>query len=370
MGRIPVLDLAPEIEELWDELNAAIQRVLRGGHFILGPDVAAFEAEAARYLGVRHAVGLNSGTDALLIGLEALGVGPGDEVVTSPFTFFATAEAILRLGAVPVFADIDPATFNLDPAGAAVRVTERTRALLPVHLYGHAADMGPLRELARRHGLKVLEDVAQAMGGEHGGRRLGALGDAGALSFFPSKTLGACGDAGLLATDDDAVAERARMLQAHGARRKYHNESLGYNSRLDTIQAAILRVKLPRLEAFIAGRRAAAARYHELLAGLEGIGLPSEAPGVRHAWHQYTVRIAGGRRDAVKDHLAAAEIDTMVYYPVPVHRLPACAGLSGPLPVSERLAGEVLSLPLWPQIRPETQERVAAALRAALEQDA
>jgi dTDP-4-amino-4,6-dideoxygalactose transaminase len=366
MGRIPVLDLTPEIEALWAELNAAIQRVLRDSRFIMGPDVAAFEAEAARYLGVRHAVGLNSGTDALLIGLRALGIGPGDEIITSPFTFFATAEAILHLSAVPVFADIDPATFNLDPTDAAARITPRTRALLPVHLYGQAAAMNPLLELAERHGLKVLEDVAQAMGGEFRGRKLGSLGHAGAFSFFPSKTLGAYGDGGLLATDDEAVAEQARMLRAHGARRKYHNELLGYNSRLDTLQAAVLRVKLPHLDGFIDGRRAAAARYQSLLGHLDGIILPGEVPEARHAWHQYTIRIPDGRRDVVKERLAAAGVDTMVYYPVPVHRLPACAGLSGPLPMSERLAGEVLSLPIWPQIQADTQERVAFALRSAL----
>lgn len=364
---IPILDLKPEIDALWDELNAAIQRVLRDGHFIMGADVAAFEREAAAYLGVRHAVAVNSGTDALLIGLRALGVGPGDEVITSPFTFIATAEAATNLGATPVFIDIDPRTYNLDAALLEAAVTPRTKAIIPVHLYGHAAEMDAVMAVAARHGLKVLEDVAQAFSGEHRGRKLGTIGHAGAFSFFPSKNLGAFGDGGMLVTDDDAVAETARMLRVHGARRKYYNEVPGYSSRLDTLQAAILRVKLPRVEAASAGRRAAAAAYRELLRDLPGITLPCEESYARHVYHQYTVRVHDGRRDAVQQRLDTAGIGTMIYYPVPLHRLPVYAQPNAaPLPHAEQAAAEALSLPIWPQITADVQARVAAALRAAL----
>ncbi len=251
--KIPILDLKPEIDALWDEFNAAFQRVLRDGHFIMGADVLAFEREAASYLGVKHAIAMNSGTDALLIGLRALGVGPGDEVITTPFTFVATAEAATNLGATPVFVDIDPRTYNLDTALLEAAITPRTKAIIPVHLYGHAAEMDAVMAVAEKHGLKVLEDVAQAFSGEHRGRKLGAIGHAGAFSFFPSKNLGAFGDGGLLVTNDDAVAEAARMLRVHGAKRKYYNEVPGYSSRLDTLQAAMLRVKLPHVEAASAG---------------------------------------------------------------------------------------------------------------------
>lgn len=372
MGRVPVLDLGPELELLWDELSAEALRVIRSGRFVLGPDVEAFEEAAAAYLGVRHAVGMNSGTDALVIGLRALGVECGDEVVTTPFTFFATAEAISLIGATPVFADIEPESFNLDPAAAEAAVTDRTTAIIPVHLFGRPADHGAFAGLADRHGLRVLEDCAQAIGatvasaGER--RHVGSLGDAGAFSFYPTKNLGGFGDGGLLTTDDGEVARSARMLRTHGERSRYHNEMLGYNSRLDALQAALLRVKLSRLDEFNRGRRAAAARYGELLADLEaagGLTAPRVTDG--HVFHQYTVRIHGGRRDAVRDALDAAGVGTMVYYPIPVHRLPvyaeAYAGVE--LPMAEAAAAEVLSLPIWPSISPATQERVAAALEGA-----
>jgi dTDP-4-amino-4,6-dideoxygalactose transaminase len=363
---IPILDLTPEIELLWDELKAAFERVMRSGQFILGAEVAAFEAEIAAYLGVRHAVGVNSGTDALLIGLRALGVQAGDEVITTPFSFIATAEAAEALGAKAVFVDIDPQTFNLDPNRIEAAVTARTRAIIPVHLYGHAADMAAILEIAARRRLQVLEDVAQAFGGRHGGRKLGTLGDAAALSFFPSKTLGAFGDAGMIVTNRDEVAETARMLRAHGSRKKYYNETIGYNSRLDALQAALLRVKLPHLDAFCDGRRAAAARYSALLAGITGVTLPSEADYAHHVYHQYTIRIAHGQRDAVQRRLAEAGIGTMVYYPVPLHQLPIYSGRGEHFPEAERAAAEVLSLPISPHISAETQAAVVAALRAAL----
>ncbi len=362
MKRIPMLDLSQEIDALWQDLNEAIQRVLRSGQFILGPEVEAFEREVAAYLGVKHAIGVNSGTDALMIGLRALGVGPGDEVITTPFTFFATAEAISNVGATPVFVDIDPKTFNIDPARIEERITPRTKAILPVHLYGQAADMDPILDLARRHGLKVLEDVAQAFGGSYKGKKLGTLGDAGAFSFFPSKNLGAYGDGGLIATDDGAVAEMARMLRVHGSRRKYYNEMVGYNSRLDSLQAAILRVKLPRLDRLNEARRQVARRYTEALAGLPGVEVPVEAPYAQHVYHQYTLRIIDGRRDQVQKRLAEAGIATMIYYPVPLHRLPVYAGVDCACPEAERAASEVLSLPIWPKISPAMQEFVVTAL--------
>lgn len=364
--RIPLLDLSAEIEKLWDELNTAIQGVLRSGRFILGPNVKVFEEEMAAYLGVRHAVGVSSGTDALLIGLRALGVGPGDEVITTPFTFIATADTVSRLGATPVFVDIDPVTFNLNAGLIEECISARTKAVVPVHLYGHAAEMDAILAIAHEHGLKVLEDVAQAAGGEYKGRKLGSLGDAGAFSFFPAKNLGAFGDAGLIATDDDELAEKARMLRVHGARKKYFNEVIGYKARLDELQAAALRVKLPRLDVANEGRRRAAVRYRELLADVPGIVLPRELPGVKHVYHQYTIRVLGGRRDGLQADLKEAGVASAVYYPVPLHRTPLYGGAGYNLPEAERVSAEVVSLPIWPQIPRDVQEEVAASLRRAL----
>ncbi len=359
---IPILDLAPELAEVGPELDQAWKRVVASGHFILGPEVEAFEREVAAWLGVRHAVGVNSGTDAIVLALRALGVGPGDEVVTPAFSFFATAESVSAVGATPVFVDIDPETYALRPDLAARAVTARTRAILPVHLFGHAADMEPLLALARERGIPVVEDVAQAFGGEALGRKLGTLGRLGAFSFFPSKNLGCLGDGGLVATDDDEAAATVRMLRAHGSRTKYLNEAIGYNSRLDALQAAVLRVKLPRVAAWNEARRAAARRYHALLAGIPGLALPVERPGVVPVYHQYTVRVAGGRRDALREALAADGIGTMIYYPRALNELPVYPA-AGRFPEAERAAREVLSLPIWPRIAPEVQERVAAAVR-------
>jgi dTDP-4-amino-4,6-dideoxygalactose transaminase len=363
---IPVLDLAPELAEVGPALEAAFRRVVASGHFILGPEVEAFEREVAAYLGVKHAIGVNSGTDALVLALRAAGVGPGDEVVTSPFTFFATAESVSAVGATPVFADVDPATFALRADLAERALTPRTKALLPVHLFGHAADMDALGDLARRKGLMVAEDVAQAMGGTWRGRKLGTLGLLGAYSFFPSKNLGCLGDGGLVSTDDDRLADRARMLRAHGSRKKYFNEEIGYNSRLDALQAAFLRAKLPHLDAWNGARRAAAARYRELLSGIPGLTLPVEREGAHHVYHQYTVRVGGGRRDALQAALAAAGVGTMVYYPKAVHQLPVYARPGLAFPEAEAASREVLSLPIWPRIPVAVQERVAAAVRVGL----
>lgn len=363
---IPILDINAEVEALWGDLIPAIEGVLKSGQFIMGPNVSAFEDEIAAYLGARHAIAVNSGTDALVISLKALGLGPGDQVITSPFTFFATAEAISQVGAEPVFVDINPLTLNIDPALAEQAVTSRTRAILPVHLYGQAADMGALLPLARVRGLKVIEDVAQACGGAFWGQKLGTLGDAGAFSFFPTKNLGAYGDGGLIVTHDDAVADTARMLRVHGARRKYYNEVVGYNSRLDELQAAILRVKLAHLDRFNEGRRQVAERYRTLLEGHPDLILPAEAPFTTHVYHQYTVRVQGGKRDRVRQRLAGAGVATMIYYPVPLHQLPVYAHCSAVCPRAEAAAAEVLSLPIWPQMEAEVQEQVCQALTEAL----
>jgi dTDP-4-amino-4,6-dideoxygalactose transaminase len=364
--RIPVLDLSQEIETLWAELSEAVLRVLRCGQYVLGPEVAAFEAEAAAYLGTAHAVGVNSGTDALVIGLRSLGVGPGDEVVTSPFTYFATAEAISLVGAKPVFADVEAESLNLDPERVEAAVTERTRALLPVHLFGRPAAMDPLLGVAGAHGLRVLEDCAQSFGARTPAGLTGTIGDAGAFSFYPTKNLGGFGDGGLLATDDEEVAETARMLRTHGERHRYQNEMLGYNSRLDAMQAALLRVKLSRLDEANTGRRLAAERYVRLLRDAEGIETPPIVDG--HVFHQFTVRVTGADRDAVRRRLDEAGVGTMVYYPVPIHRLPVYAEAHAEisLPIAERAAREVLSLPIWPGIPEPAQERVAETLRRAV----
>ncbi len=358
---IPVLDLAPEIRRLGDELLGAIRGVLTSGRFILGPNVRAFEEEVAAYVGVKHAVGVNSGTDALVIGMRALGIGPGDEVITTSFTFAATPEAIANVGATPVFVDIDPSTFDLDPGLIEPAVTERTKAVVPVHLYGQACDMSPILDVARRHGLAVVEDVAQAMGGAYRGSKLGSLGDVGALSFFPSKNLGGFGDGGMLVTNDADIAERARMLRTHGAKAKYDNEVLGYNSRLDELQAAMLRVKLPHLDEANLARRAVAEQYDTALADARSVETPAVAPDAIHVYHQYTVRVREGNRDALRGRLAARGIQTAIYYPVPCHRLRPFAS-ERPLPVTEAAAASVLSLPMGPALDRAAIERVAGAI--------
>jgi dTDP-4-amino-4,6-dideoxygalactose transaminase len=364
-SQVPLSDLSPEIHALRGDILAAIERVIRSGRFILDREVAAFERELTDYLGVVHGIGVNSGTDALTIGLRAIGVGPGDEVITSPFTFFATAEAISAIGAVPVFVDIESDTLNLDPRLAARAVTSRTKGILPVHIFGHPADMSAISVQADKHGLAVLEDAAQALGASVEGTPVGALGDAAALSFFPSKNLGAFGDGGLLVTNDDGVAETARMLRAHGRRENGGNELVGYNSRLDELQAAVLRVKLPHIDEANEGRRRIARAYAAALADVAGVTCPAERPGAKHVFHQYTIRVAVDR-DAVAQRLSDSGIRTAVYYRVPLHRLPVYEGLGYRLPVAERVAGEVLSLPIWPTMPNATVKRVADAVRFAL----
>ena len=347
---IPMLDLKGEVEELWDEINTAIQRVLRSGQFILGSEVEAFEEEVADFLGVKHAVGLNSGTDALVIGLEALGIGPGDEVITTAFSFFATSEAIMRVGATPVFVDIDEATFNIDPDLIEPAITERTKAILPVHLFGLPADMSRILDIAKRHKLLVLEDAAQAFGARVSaleGRRVGSLGDAAAFSFYPTKNLGAYGDAGLLATNIDELAAIARSLRDHGARpgEKYVHDRLGYNSRLDALQAAILRVKLPRVDAANRGRWLAAEAYDHNLAFVEGIQTP--ALHADHVFHQYSVLVCNRLAIDVQRVLLRHGVHTAKYYPRPLHLQPAHALAAAPENVrSVGVSEAILALPI------------------------
>jgi dTDP-4-amino-4,6-dideoxygalactose transaminase len=362
--QIPVLDLSPEINALWDELNAAIQGVLKSGQFIMGPEVKAFEQEVAEYLGVKHATGVNSGTDALVISLRALGIGEGDEVITTPFTFFATAESISIVGAKPVFVDIDERTFNIDPDLIEEKITSRTKAIMPVHLYGNPCDMDRIMAIAERHNLKIIEDCAQSFGARHKGQQTGTIGHMGAYSFFPSKNLGAYGDGGLIVTNDDALADAARMLRVHGSKKKYHNEVVGYNSRLDSIQAAILRVKLPHIDTWNEQRREVAKSYNDLLADVPGVVTPAVTEG--HVFHQYTIRIAQANRDDVQAKLQEQGIGTMVYYPIPQDRLPIYRDQYPANPVSDVLATQVLSLPIWPTLEGPSQKYIIQTLLRCL----
>jgi len=369
--KIPILDLTPQYRSLQQEIHEAVHQVMESGQFILGPVVRLFEQEVATYLGVKHAIGVNSGTDALIIGLKALGIGAGDEVITTPFSFFATAESISQVGAKPVFADVDPIHFNICPAEILTKITPRTKAILPVHLYGQPAAMAEIMAIAATHHLKVIEDCAQSFGARYHssnqlltGKFTGTLGEVGAYSFFPSKNLGAYGDGGLLVTQDDEVANLAKMLRTHGTLKKYYNERLGYNSRLDALQAAILRVKLPHLATWNEQRRQIAKIYNEQLANLPGILTPPLTEG--HVFHQYTLRILHGKRDQVKHALESQGIASMIYYPVPQDQLPIYQGQYPANPNSDILAKEVLSLPIWPEIKPDTLFTIANAIRTAL----
>lgn len=363
---VPLLDLAAQHRAIAAEAEAAVLEVLRSGHYVLGETVARFETQIARYLDVPYAIGVASGSDALLLALMAIDLRPGDEVVTSPFSFFATAAAIVRLGATPVFADIDPEDYGLAVPALAGVLSGRTRAILPVHLYGQCGDLRALDAVARLHRLAIVEDAAQAIGASRDGWRVGD-GDLACLSFYPTKNLGAAGDAGLVTTQDDALAARLRRLRTHGAETRYEHLEIGINSRLDAIQAALLMVKLARLDAWTEARRALAARYDELIgsAGVAGDVVPPRvAPGSQHVFHQYVIRVA--RRDELRAHLAARGIATEVYYPVPLHLQPCFSTLGykpGALPEAERAAAEVLALPIYPELTHAAQERVVAAIR-------
>lgn len=373
-GPVPLLDLSRENGPLREQLLAAVADVFDSGRFVLGPQVSELETAVAEYCGVEHAVGCASGSDALLLALMALDVGEGDEVIVPSFTFFATASAVWRLGATPVFADIDPLTFNLDPQRVAEAVTPATKAIIPVHLFGQCCDMPALAEIGRRHGLGVIEDAAQSIGARYDGRACGGWGDIACFSFYPTKNLGGLGDAGLLTTRDAQLADRLRLLAAHGMRPRYHHQVVGVNSRLDSIQAAALRVKLRHLDTWTAQRRENAAHYQQLFAetGLdEAIGVPREAVHRRHVWNQFTIRIRGGRRDEVRQALAERGVGSEIYYPIPLHQQPCFAALDcqpGSLPQTEAAAAEVLSLPIFPGLTDAERRTVVEQLAASLEQ--
>ena len=357
-----MLDLKAQYAQVQAEVEAALARVIASQHFINGPDVEAMEAEVAAYCGARHCVGVSSGSDALLVALMALDVGPGDEVVTTPYTFFATAGAIARLGARPVFVDIDPATFNIDPAGLEAALTPRTRALIPVHLFGQCAEMDPILAVARQHNLPVIEDAAQAIGAEYKGRRAGSMGTAGCFSFFPSKNLGALGDGGAVTMNDTALYEKVKLLRGHGSHPKYYHKVVGGNFRLDTIHAAVLRVKLKYLDGWTEGRQAGAQFYTERFAscGLQGrVAVTPPVVQSRHIFNQYVVRFED--REGVREYLKKHKIGTEIYYPVPMHLQECFAYLGyrrGDFPESERAADTTLALPMFPELTAAQRERV------------
>jgi len=365
---VPLLDVCRQNQPLWNEIEAALHRVCESGQFIHGPYCQQFEEEMAAYCGTRHAVGCASGSDALLLALMVLGVAAGDEVILPSFTFFATAGAVWRLGARPVFVDIEADSFNMDPAQIEAAITPATRAIVPVHLFGRCADMTRTSEIAARHGIPVVEDAAQSIGAQHDGRLAGSLGTLGCFSFYPSKNLGGFGDGGMITTDDGKLAEQLCALRNHGQLPQYYHHVVGVNSRLDSLQAAVLHVKLAHLDRWTAGREANARRYDEVFAAAgidQSLVLPCSPEEGRHVWNQYTVRVPGGRRDALKNHLAERNIGSAVYYPVPLHLQRCFASLGyqpGSLPETERAAGEVLSLPIFAELTDQEQRSVASAV--------
>ena len=363
---VPLLDLQAQYAPIRDEVLAAITRVCDSQRFIMGPEITALESELASLIGVEHAVAVSSGTDALLLALMALNIGHGDEVVTTTYSFFATAGAITRLGATPVLVDIDPVTYNIDPSALAAALTPRTRAILPVHLYGLCADMGPIAAIAARAGIPVVEDAAQAIGSMYDGLPAGGIGTFGCFSFFPSKNLGAFGDAGLVTTSDAALATRARLLRVHGMEPKYYHHLVGANFRMDALQAAVLRVKAPHLAAWTEARRLNAQRYAALFrdAGLlDRVVLPVEPSGCRHIFNQFVIRVP--RRDGLKQFLDARHIGNEIYYPVPFHLQPCFADLGytrGAFPHAERAADETLAIPIYSELSLDQQQTVVSAI--------
>jgi dTDP-4-amino-4,6-dideoxygalactose transaminase len=368
---VPLLDLEAQYRPLRDEILAALTRVCDGQRFIMGPEVEALERELASYLDVREAIAVSSGTDAILAALMVLGIGPGDEVVTTTYSFFATAGCVARVGATPVFVDIDPVTFNLEPAAVRAALTPRTRAIIPVHLYGLCADMDPITAAAREHGIAVIEDAAQAIGATYKERQAGSIGTIGCFSFFPSKNLGAFGDGGLVTTNDAALAHEIRLVRNHGAEPKYFHKRIGANFRLDALQAAVLRLKLPHLARWTAMRQANAARYDALLtsAGIsDRVAGPSVPPGCRHIFNQYIVRVP--ERDRVRAFLTDRGIGTEIYYPLPFHLQECFAGLGhhrGDFPHAEAAAASTLALPIYAELTADQQADVVGALADAIQ---
>ncbi|MRH77218.1 erythromycin biosynthesis sensory transduction protein eryC1 [Spiribacter sp. C176] len=362
---IPMVDLTAQYPLIRAEIEQGLHAALDEAKFILGPNVQAFEKAAAAYLGVAHAIGCASGTDALHLALRAAGIGPGDEVITTPFSFIATAEAICYVGATPKFVDIDPATFNIDPNCVAEAITAQTKAIMPVHLFGQPANLPALSRLADEHGLILIEDCAQSFGASINEQMTGSLGALGAFSFFPSKNLGGYGDGGLVTTNDDALATELRVLRNHGSRERYHHQCIGLNSRLDELQAVILQAKLPHIDAFNAGRRRVAHHYTAALSGLPGFTPPVEDGIGTHVYHQYTVLSEGPEhREEVMRRLETAQIASAVYYPIPLHQQEAFAHTHPPaLPVAESVAQRCFSLPMYPELSLENADRVIAAIK-------
>jgi dTDP-4-amino-4,6-dideoxygalactose transaminase len=377
--RVPILNLAQQYTDLAAEINDVVFKVLASGGYIGGANVVSFEQEFAAYTGVSECVACNSGTDALLLALRALGIGAGDEVITTPFSFFATTETISAVGAKPIFVDIDAPTFNLDVTQVEAAITDKTKAIIPVHLYGQPVDMTALMAIAQTYNLAVIEDCAQATGALWAGQKVGSIGHIGCFSFYPTKNLGACGDGGAVTTNDPEIAAKMRMLRNHGEKNRYYHEDIGLNSRLDALQAAILRVKLRYLDLWNDRRRAIAARYHEYLHQIPGVIIPQELPGGEGVWNQYTIRLpnVGGYshapdrqyRDEVRQRLQEKGVGSMVYYPLPLHLQPVYQDLGdrkGQFPISEQACQEVLSLPIFPELSIEAQEQVVYCLKDCL----
>jgi dTDP-4-amino-4,6-dideoxygalactose transaminase len=376
VSNIPPLDLKRQYQAIGADVSAAVLEVLASGAYIGGSVVQNFEQQFASYVGTTESVGCNSGTDALYLALRAMKIGAGDEVITTPFTFIATAETISEVGAKPVFVDIDPTTFNLDLSQLATAITPRTKAIMPVHLFGNPLDMTKLMSIANQHHLTVIEDCAQATGAKWSGKQVGSIGHFGCFSFFPTKNLGACGDGGAITINDPTLAADLRMYREHGSRQRYYHEAIGVNSRLDAIQAAVLQVKLQHLDRWNQQRAEVAARYQDLLANIPNIITPQPTPGGESAWNQYTIRLvapagieAAAYRDRVRASLQAAGIISMIYYPLPLHLQEVYRDLgypAGSFPVTELVSHQVLSLPMFPEITPEEQQRVVYALKDAI----
>ena len=372
---VPLCDIQAQYRSLKGEIDAAVLRVLGSGQAILGPEVVAFEKEAAAYCGAKYGVGCGSGTDALVLALHALEIGPGDEVIAPPFTFFASASAVARVGATPVFADIDPVTFNIDASQVAAKITPRTRAVMPVHLFGQCCDMDSITRIADKHGVYVVEDAAQSFGSEFRGTRCGTLGVVSAFSFYPTKNLGAMGDAGLVTTDDEKLAKRLQTLRVHGSEVKYFHKYIGYNMRLDAIHAAVLRVKLPHVDRWLEQREEAAKRYDSLVESHRLHGFmqrPVSRPDRRHVFNQYVVKVPAAHRDSLVKHLKDNGVGVEVYYPLSLHEQECFAPLgyrTGDFPASEEAARTVLALPIFPEITEVQQERAVSVCAAYLRQN-
>lgn len=375
MNFIPPFDLTEQYKLIGEEVGAAVLEILASGRYIGGSPVEQFEQQFAQYVGTTHGIACNSGTDALYLALRSLNISAGDEVITTPFTFVATAETVSAIGATPVFVDIDAATFNLDLDQVEAAITDRTKAIIPVHLFGQPVDMTRLMEIAQKHNLAVIEDCAQSTGAEWNGAKVGSIGHVGCFSFFPTKNLGACGDGGAVTTSDPTIASKVRMLRDHGQYQRYRYEEVGVNSRLDAVQAAILQIKLRYLEQWNSQRQAIADRYSQLLQPVPGIQIPQAIVGGRSVWNQYTIRVLSkgklvNERDRVRQRLQDQGVSSMIYYPVPLHLQPVYALLGyqpGQLPVSEQMAQEVLSLPMFPELSPLQQDQIVYALKDSLQ---